>query len=205
MPRTLAILLFFLPALASAQSAVERLDHFLDGLTTLRGEFRQSLPANGLNPFTEARGHMVIARPGRFRWEYTHPVGQTLVADGRYLWIYDPDLAQVTRRPLGDELGETPAVLLGSDVPIEERFQVIDGGERDGLAWVILVPRDGDSGFEGIRLGFAGEALRRMEMMDLLGRTSTLEFIDLQRNVQVDPEVFHFQPPPDADLFSPLD
>ncbi len=205
--RLLAALGLMLASLAvhAAPSGIERLDRFLEDLTSLQGEFRQRLPADGLNPFREARGRLVMARPGRFRWEYTHPIGQLLVADGRYLWIYDPDLAQVTRRPVDEALGETPAFLLGGTGRLEDHFQIIDGGQGEGLAWVLLLPKDGDAGIEGIRLGFDAKGLKRMIMTDLLGRSSDLEFIDLRRNVHVDPELFRFQPPAGADLFAPLD
>ncbi len=204
MNKLLAIFLIILALPAWGANGIERLERFMDGLQTLRGEFRQRLPEGG-SPFKEARGNLVLARPGRFRWEYTYPLGQLMVADGETLWIYDPDLAQVTRRPLGEALSDTPAALLGSKIPLEQRFQLVDGGERDGLSWVILIPRERESGFEGIRLGFDDHGLKRMVLLDLLGRVSELEFTRLERNVAIAPDTFRFEPPPGVDLFSTLE
>jgi len=138
-----AITLVFLCALAVpslAANGPDRLRAFLEQVRTLRAEFQQSIYDEDARLLDEARGMVYIARPGRFRWDYAEPYLQEIVGDGEKVWIYDSELEQVTVRPLGDALGDTPVMLLSSDEPVENRFEVraIDGPE--GFEWVGLRP-----------------------------------------------------------------
>jgi outer membrane lipoprotein carrier protein len=47
---------------------------------------------------------------------------------------------------------------------------------KDGLEWIEAIPKSQDSGFEKVRLGFAGNDLRAMELFDSLGQTTSLLF-----------------------------
>jgi outer membrane lipoprotein carrier protein len=143
---------------------------------------------------------MIISRPGKFRWQIDKPYAQLLVGDGEKIWIHDPDLRQVTVRKAGPTLGGTPAALLAGDSRIEKDFSLREAGERDGLEWVEAIPKAPDSGFEKVSLGFAGDELRAMILLDSLGQTSSLVFAGIERNPQLAPSLFRFTPPANTDV-----
>ncbi|HET9863404.1 MAG TPA: outer membrane lipoprotein chaperone LolA, partial [Steroidobacteraceae bacterium] len=130
------------------------LDTWLADLRTLRAEFTQTVTDSRGREVQRANGRLVIVRPGKFRWELT-PVSaegtaqspQLMVADGRNLWFYDRDLDQVSVKPAATSLTATPASLLSGDGHLEEFFELHPDGNRDGLAWVRVVPRRGDADF----------------------------------------------------------
>jgi outer membrane lipoprotein carrier protein len=181
------------------QTAALQVQHYVDGLTSLRAEFRQLVSDARGRVIERAEGTMALSRPGRFRWDYRVPP-QLIVSDGQTVWLYDVDLAQVTIRPAGEALAGTPAMLLAGGGDLADEFAITDAGRDEGLAWSLLVPRRADADFREVRLGFAGPELRRMVMLDRLGQTTDLEFLQVERNPRLDASLFSFEPPAGVDV-----
>jgi outer membrane lipoprotein carrier protein len=180
--------------------AIDKLHQFLESTRTVRADFAQTVVARNGRQGQVSSGVMIISRPGRFRWQIDKPYAQLLVGDGEKIWIHDPDLRQVTVRKAGPTLGGTPAALLAGDSRIEKDFNLREAGERDGLEWVEAIPKAPDSGFEKVSLGFAGDELRAMILLDSLGQTSSLVFAGIERNPQLAPSLFRFTPPANTDV-----
>ena len=174
--------------------AAQRLNAHLSGLDTVASRFEQRLFDEDRNLIEQARGTVVIDRPGRFRFDYADPP-QLIVGDGTRVWIYDPELAQVTVRDLDAALGSTPAVLLTGDRPVEESFRVEGRDAAGGVEVFALEPKAEDAPFPGIRLAFAGGELRRMELVDRFGQTTLLTFHDVRREPAIPVRTFTFTPP----------
>jgi len=186
---------------ATADDSVARIEKYLGALGTLRADFVQVVRDREGQITIRATGTLSIARPDRFRWDYRQPYLQTIVADGRRLWLYDSDLEQVTVRPLQSGLGSTPAMLLSGAGKVGDSFTggpcLTDGG----WTWCRLAPKDRASDFEQVSLGFnaAGE-LGGMELADKLGQTTSLDFSSVRRNGSLEPALFRFEPPKGADV-----
>ncbi len=194
-----ALLACAAPLLAQAQAG-DPLDHFLRGLETLKADFTQEIVSRG-NEAQQYRGVLYLQRPGRFRWEYRVP-DQLIVADGDTLWLFDRELEQVSRKGQQAALGGTPAqLLIGSDPP-EDHFTIEPQGNSGELARLALTPKKNDSEFVRILLGFAGDQLREIEMVDSFGQLSRFRFSAVERNLALDPELFRFQAPPGMDVFA---
>ena len=186
--------------------AIDKLHQFLESTKTLRAGFTQIVVAkNGTRP-QQSSGVMIFSRPGKFRWQIEKPYSQLLVSDGEKVWIYDPDLRQVTVKKVGNALGGTPAALLagesGGKSTLEKSFTLREAGEREGLEWVEAVPKSQESGFEKLRLGFAGNDLKAMELFDNFGQTTSLYFSNLERNPVVAASLLSFKPPAGVDVIS---
>jgi outer membrane lipoprotein carrier protein len=184
-------------ALASSQ---ERFTEFITGTLTARGEFEQRIFDGNRRLLQESRGVLAFSRPGKFRWTYLKPYAQLIVGDGSRVWIYDEDLKQVTVKKLDQALGSTPAALLAGNNEAMRAFRLSDKGTKDGLEWLEAVPRDKESGFERIRMGFGPSGIQIMELVDGFGQTTVLRFKALERNPKLDPALFRFAPPKGADV-----
>jgi len=196
-----AVGLFSLLATGLAHaSGIERLNQFMASTVAATGEFEQRVVNRDRKLVQESRGTFAFVRPGKFRWTYAKPYPQVIVGDGARVWVYDEDLNQVTVRRLGQALGATPAALLAGSNEALNAFELKDEGTRDGLEWVQAIPRDKDSGFERIRMGFGFSGIERMELVDAFGQTTDLRFSGLRRNPRVDPALFSFTPPKGADV-----
>ena len=186
-----------LPALGSG------LDDFLafnSASKTATARFEQQVLDRGGKVVERASGTFTFQRPGKFRWAYEKPHEQVLVGDGVKLWIYDPDLKQVTVKQIGKAISSTPAALLAGKDDITALFTLRDAGTADGLSWVEATPKAQDTGFERVRLGLQGKTLAAMELHDQLGGRTLLRFTDLKANAPVPADAFRFTPPPGADV-----
>ena len=186
---------------AGAQAAaIDKLHQFLDSTKSLRTDFTQQVVSRDGRSRQQSSGVMMFARPGKFRWQVDKPYAQLLVGDGTRVWMHDPDLRQVTVRRMGDALGSTPAALLAGEGALEKRFALKEAGMADSLEWVEATPLAADSGFDRLRIGFAGNELRAMELFDNFGQTTQLRFSRLERNPALAPTLFRFTAPPGSDV-----
>ncbi len=194
-----AVALLAAAQLANA-GAVDKLRQFLDETKTLRADFAQMVVAkNGKKPQISS-GVMMFSRPGKFRWEVVKPYEQLLVGDGERVWIFDPDLRQVTVRKVDAAIGSTPAALLFSGEALEKNFTLSDAGTREGLDWVEAIPKSPDSGFEKLQLGFEGNDLKAMQLQDNFGQTTSLAFSRIEHNPSIAASQFRFVPPAGVDV-----
>ena len=139
---------------------------------------------------------MWIRRPGMFRWDYSEPYQQQIVADGERLWSYDKDLEQVTVQPADEVLTATPAMLLSGRQPLQEVFDI---RELSGQQY-LLVPKNNDSNVTELRLQFSDGALQQIAAADTFGNTTVFSFTNIQRNPLLDRQLFQFVPPEGADV-----
>ncbi len=184
----------------SYANAIDDLHAFATQTKTAKGNFTQQVVSRNRKAAQPTSGDFVFARPGRFRWTYSKPYEQVLVADGDKLSIYDKDLNQVTVKKLGDALGGTPASILFGSNDLDKNFELKDVGVRDGVAWLEARPKSRDTAFEKISIGFRSGALAAMELRDALGQVTMLTFSDVERNPKVDAATFTFTPPKGADV-----
>jgi len=187
-------------AAATAGVAANPLVRFLDGLQTFQADFIQTVISAGHSDIRTSRGTFYLSRPGRFRWSYSEPAGQEVVADGSRVWLYDPELVQVSHQAQEEALRGTPALLLSDTGPIDRHFEVVDLGMRAGLDWIELIPRTENSEIIKVEVAFDGQRLDRLEMIDNFGQVTRFLFRHVQRNPKLPPELFRFDPPPEVDI-----
>ncbi|MET0659663.1 MAG: outer membrane lipoprotein chaperone LolA [Steroidobacteraceae bacterium] len=185
---------------APDDSGTARVEQFLQGLQSFEASFNQRLTDKSGRILDESSGRLAIQRPNRFRWDYQAPAEQVIVADGKRIWLYDPELEQVTVRRLDDSLSATPAMLLSGEGKLQDNFKVTRVKRERNVDWVTLEPVRADTDFKSVTLGFVGSELRHMQLADKLNQTTSLEFADMHSNIALDPQRFTFTPPPGTDV-----
>lgn len=199
---TLLLAALAMPAHADAAAdvaAARRVQSSIGELSSLRAQFTQTVTGADGRLVERAEGTVLLARPGRFRWDYRVPE-QLIVSDGTTVWFHDIGLEQVTIRPAAEMIVGTPAKLLAGAGDLQAEFEIVDGGLSDRLAWSLLTPRRNDGDFRSLRLGFASGELRRMVLLDRLGQTTELAFERVERNPEFEASQFSFTPPAGVDV-----
>ena len=182
--------------------AREQLDSFTRGLTGLDGQFTQQVLDDSGRVRESSSGRVALSAPRLFRWEYEKPYPQLIVADGKTVWVYDPDLEQVSRRPQGSAEQDSPLAALIDPARLDRDYLVEDAGESDGLQWLVLRPKQGaeDAPFQSARLGMASSGLSPMEIVDALGQRTRISFSGWKRNPGFERGTFVFSPPAGVDV-----
>ncbi len=206
----LVTLLTMLPGMAAAQDidpepGYARVRALTTGLDSMTAQFHQQLLDADGQLIQEGRGTLSIQRPDRFRWQYAEPYEQLVLGDGERLWSYDADLEQAVVRGYDDVLEASPAMLLSGARDVAELYEVAALRNEQGLEWVVLAPRARETDFKFLGLGFAGDELRRMDLIDSLDQLTRIELSEVKRNPPLDSSVFAFDPPAGVDVIESTD
>jgi outer membrane lipoprotein carrier protein len=180
MKRLLTAVVIAASATASWADGLKSLEAFMKNSQAGRAEFTQAVTA----PSTDGQ--------------------QTIVADGKTLWLYDADLNQVTQRPQAQALGSTPAAILASASDLKALsadFDLQSAPEQDGLQWVQANPRDRNGQLKSVRVGFASDGqLAALDILDSFGQRSLIRFTQLQTQASLPASTFEFKVPAGADV-----
>ena len=198
MKKLLVITALLLGAAAHADS-VDTLREFVRDAKSGRASFTQTVTSPDGAKKKTSSGSFEFIRPDRFRFSYSKPFEQLIVGDGHKVWLFDPDLNQVSVRKASQALGATPAALLAGD-SLERDFTLQAVGDKDGLAWAQATPKAKDGPFQFMRVGFRGKELAAVEIVDSFGQRSFLQFSNVASNVPLPPDRFKFTPPAGAEV-----
>lgn len=200
------LLLFFLllmtNTLFAAETAAEKLNTLLSDVKSMRADFEQTVHDGDGRQVQVAKGSMALKRPGYFRWQTDKPIPQTIIANKNKLWVYDPDLEQVTIRQLKAAAGSTPALFLSHTTDdVTKNYKVaskkMNGGD---IQWFGLIPTSADNMFEEIDFGFKGKVLERMRLKDHLGHMTSISFKNISTNKSIPKGLFIFKPTNEVDV-----
>ncbi|PPC93828.1 MAG: outer membrane lipoprotein carrier protein LolA [Methylotenera sp.] len=179
---------------------VKSLRDFYNQTHAMRADFSQIVTDKQGRKVQEVQGEMQLKRPNKFRWDYNKPYEQQIVSDGKQVWLYDTELAQVTVRALSKALGSSPAALLAGDDTLDKSFKFTNANQNNDIDWVKAEPKIEDSGFESILLGFKAGELKEMELIDSFGLQTKISFSKIEQNPSLDNKTFLFKTPKGVDV-----
>ena len=188
------------PLLAAASDS-ETLSTLLKNMHTMQADFTQVIINKNGKALQTSTGRMYLQRPSQFRWDVASPNKQLIITNGKRLWIYDPDLEQVTIRSLVKAAGETPALLLSDEsLSIGKEFTVSTINNSSSLQWFMLIPKDESSMISRLKLGFANNQIQEMQLQDHIGHTTHIYFTRVKFNTPLASSLFTFKPPANVDI-----
>ncbi len=194
------LLVALLGARSLSASPATDVEKYLRGLATWTADFKQTIDDGHGTVLRSAAGRLYLQRPGKFRWDYSQPSEQLVLADGKQIWFYDKDLAQANVRDMDTSLASTPASLLSGSGSVSTQFDITAVPPSEGLQWFQLVPKHADTDFQLVRIGFEKGELRSMFLADKLNQITQLTFSNSRRNLPLAPDLFSFVPPPGVDV-----
>lgn len=189
-----------IPAQADDEAAVQKLTQLLSQAQTITARFSQLTLDGGGTQLQETAGELALKRPGLFRWHTDEPQEQLLVSNGQQVWLYDPDLQQVTIQKLDQRLTHTPALLLSGDVSEIRQNFAISFKEAGDVVDFTLKPKAKDTLFDNLRLSFRKGVINDMQLIDSVGQRTNILFLAVKMNPVVDAKQFTFEVPAGADV-----
>jgi outer membrane lipoprotein carrier protein len=203
--RVTALVLFIAASCAFAAapkgSPASDVDKYLAGLSSWSADFTQTIADGDGHVVRSAAGKFYLARPGKFRWDYSEPSEQLILDDGKQIWFYDKDLAQANVRSIDGSLASTPAMLLSGTSSVSNEFDITQKPDDGGLHWYQLQPKHPDTDFKVVRIGFDKDGeLAQMFLADKLNQITQVAFTHPVKNPKLAPDLFSFTPPPGVDV-----
>lgn len=193
----IVFIVFMVSSSWAAASATPALLPLLNRVSSMKADFTQTIYDNQGRGVQQSFGTLALSRPGKFRWDVKKPMPQLIIANDSRLWIYDPDLEQVTIRSFQAASTDTPALLLSHpDATLDRDYTVTEiHKNHSALTWFSLKPKSPDNVFEDVQLGFGQGQINEMRLIDHLGHTTQIEFSHIQMNVALAPALFVFKAP----------
>jgi outer membrane lipoprotein carrier protein len=192
--------LFSLATFAYADAAAD-LTNLLNATQSMKASFTQSTFNHRGKVTQKTTGDMALQRPGKFRWNVIKPMPQLIIANQNKLWIYDPDLEQVTIRAFNQTSSDAPALLLSHDnVSLDQDFTVKSLPKNTEGQWFQLTPKKKGEMFESIQMGFVNNQIREMRLQDNLGSHTVIQFQNIQMNPKLASNLFIFKPSANIDV-----
>lgn len=198
----LALLLGLADVLARLQSTYDATDDW-------KAAFKQDWENPVYGQTRTAYGYVYLRKPGRMRWNYVRPDKKSIVSDGRTLWIYEEEDAQIFRQDLRD--AELPAAVafLGGGKKLGDEFDaaVDDGSPLGGPGRIVLrlTPRVPTAQYKHVLFVIdAGTFLvRESVVVDHQGAKNHITFTAIERNTRVPDDKFRFVPPAGVPILEP--
>lgn len=186
--------------LGTTQSGRAVLEKFLNNVTTFQASFKQTLFDEYGESLEDSAGQVVLAKPGKFRWEYQTPYRQVIVSNGQLIWVYDEDLEQVTVNKIPPQSSRSPLALLVDGAKIDETYHIEQGAREGDLQWLKLSPLFSDSEYQSIEIGVNDTDVVAMRLHDNLNQLTALRFQEISNDVEIDQQIFEFSIPTGVDV-----
>ncbi|WP_130537749.1 LolA family protein [Thiomicrorhabdus indica] len=186
-------------SLNETETVQHPLQAYVNQLKTFSANFKQVTPESELFQSPVKTGVFELHRPGQLVWEYQKPMGQKILIDGENLWVYDQDLEQLTIRPLSDVQADIPLSWLLFDEKIEERFDILSAGTRNGAQWYNLQPKEATY-FQSIEVALKNHQMVEVWMYAGPEDITKVTFSNIASNQTLTPDAFRLQVPESTDI-----
>lgn len=204
---------------SSAQALVNRLSL----ISSLEGNFQQSVIDESGESLQETKGTYKLQRPGFLDWNTAPPFEQRVISNGDKLWVYDPDLEQVTIYNQ-EKIQDGPANILNGNLEqiktnyhveydsvghlkktgqtkVKDEIKHSEAMSKKGLRRFVLTPKDQENGsFSEVALVFTDKAIQKISMLDKLGQQTIIRFSETKLNTPMSESDFLFTPPAETDI-----
>lgn len=184
------------------QADAKYLSKILSNTMTFEADFEQSVYRENSDQPETTLGRFLIQRPNHFRWETKQPFEQAIIADGRALWTYDPELEQVTIQDQQSVLADSPLLLLTSSVEkLVQAFDIqqVESNAEQKRELFSLTPLEPGL-FESVHILIIDQKITEFFLLDTLGGRTSVVFSKIQLNHRLSLSEFIFTPPEGIDV-----
>jgi outer membrane lipoprotein carrier protein len=194
---------------STAPELAQALQRKYDGIKDFSADFVHAYEGGVLHKQITERGHLLVKKPGKMRWDYSAPDQKQFVSDGVKMYSYIPLDKQVivTSVPPQDEV-TTPTLFLTGKGNLSRDFtpSLVDAppGMAAGSRALKLVPKARQRDYDWLILVVDPDslAIRGLVTIDAQGGKSSFSFTNLKENVGLADKEFAFKIPRGVDVVS---
>jgi outer membrane lipoprotein carrier protein len=178
-----------------------------DGIKDFSADFSHTYEGGVLRKQITERGHLLVKKPGKMRWDYSTPETKQFVSDGVKMYSYIPQDKQVIVAAVPpDEEAPTPTLFLAGKGNVIRDFtpSLVDApsGMPAGSRALKLVPKSRQRDYDWLVLVLEPGtlAIRGLLTVDEQGGKSSFSFTNLKENVGLADKDFAFKIPRGVDV-----
>jgi outer membrane lipoprotein carrier protein len=205
----LVVALLAMAVAAGAADLAQSLQRKYDTVRDFSADFVHTYQGGVLHKTTTERGHVLVKKPGKMRWDYTSPEKKTYVSDGVRVYAYTPEDKQVIVSPVpkDDEAGSSMLFLTGKGNLIRDFTpSLVDPpkGSPANSDALKVVPKAAQTDYQWLVLVVDKQslALRTLVTVDEQGGQSSISFVNLKENVNPADKEFAFNIPRGVDVIN---
>lgn len=187
----------------AAATIVDRLQKNYDATADFVADFYQETEVKTLNRTLKSTGKLSFKRPGKMLWRYQEPKGQFVLADGNYLYFYQPEQNQVIKSPLKNAFrGDIPLSFLLGLGNLKKEFNATLVATEDAQYVLRLEPKGEAGGYSEILLGVGKTSpdILWVSVRDAANNLTTLRFSAMRKGVGLTDDLFKVEIPHGADV-----
>lgn len=188
----------------SPQQIAAALQAKYNGIRDFSADFTQQYESGVLKRKITERGTVQVKKPGRMRWDYTHPDKKLFVSDGSHIYLWVPADNQVTRSAVPKQDEATTAVLfLVGKGDLTRDFNVsFAPNAPEGTHALRMDPKLPERDYDWLRIVVdrATLQIRELTAADRQGGQSTFLFSNFRENIGIADSTFAFKIPKGADV-----
>ncbi len=182
------MLLFSFQAMAQTPNDIQKIENYLNGITTLESRFVQ-MASNG----STAEGKLYISKPSKIRMEYAAPTDVLIVGNGDEIVFHDKELDQLTNIDYNDIPGTK---ILTNNIKIDNQSLKIADFYKDAGSTTITLEYAKSKDMGPITLVFSNNPfeLKQWKIIDPQSVEVTLSLYETTVGKPLDENLFSYKP-----------
>jgi outer membrane lipoprotein carrier protein len=187
----------------NADAIVDSLQKNYEATVDFVADFRQETEVKTLNRNLKASGQVSFKRPGKMFWRYEEPKGQFVLADGKYLYFYQPEQNQIIKSPLKNAFrSDIPLSFLLGIGNLKKDFNAVLKAAEESQYILRLEPKGESGGFSEILLGVAKNSsdIQWVSVRDATNNLTTIRLSGMRKGVGLKDSLFRLEVPKGVDV-----
>ena len=191
------------PSWAAAQApdapaTLAGIQAFYANAQDLKAEFTQVYTYTVYGREETSKGRVFFKKPGKMRWDYTSPTKKLFIADGKTLWVYEPEQSQYFKRSLASSQLPTALTFMSGKGNLADEFdaKLLKTADAESL-YIELIPKKDEGSYKSLRLLVDAKtfAVKASTVVDPVGNTNKVIFSKMKTNSSLPDSGFSFTPP----------
>ncbi len=168
---------------------------------TLSIQFVENYEVQGRRRPPES-GTLTLRKQGKMRWDYAQPAGKLLVSDGKTVYLYTAGDNRVEKIPIRDtEDMRAPLAFLLGHLDLKKEFKDLQAHPGGDGIWLDGVAKSDRVPYEKVEMLVEKDgSVRQLKVFGRDGSSMAFAFSNETLNPRVDDKLFHFVPPPGAEV-----
>lgn len=198
------IIIFFvlLPVLAADnnETIIKKINQKCTQTRSVQSHFEQVYTNTLTKEKLAEKGLLYFLTPHFVKLEYDQPQGKFFLADGLYLYFYDPEENQVIKSDTSNEKTSWLSIINGCT--IESHFKILTINEQRTSYFLTLEPKEKKDEITKLELEINKNnyVIHTIIIYEDIGNTNAYRFSDIKTNSKLDENMFIFTQPKQAEI-----